>query len=171
MTEPHFKRFTSYCSLCDLTKWHSLEFLQGRINRIPLMAADCVGDHLRVKLARVVKAGRVERDQFRHRDECQIDWRSTGRAEGVNLFVPAISRNAPCIHFARNCYICLIGEGQIRTMTGPTSFLAITALAVILDDGLTASFITYRAAGASSRIGLCHCDSPMSNFLIGPAKD
>jgi uncharacterized protein (TIGR00730 family) len=52
----------SYCSQRNLSGWHSLVFLQRGINRVPRMAADGVCDHLRVELARVVKAGRVDRN-------------------------------------------------------------------------------------------------------------
>ena len=72
--------------LRNLSGRHSLEFLQRGINRVPRMAADAVCDHLRIELAWVVKAGRVDRYQFRHCDECQVDRRSTGRAESVDLF-------------------------------------------------------------------------------------
>ena len=61
----------------------------------------------------VVKAGRGDRNQFRHCDECQIDRRSTGWAEGVDLFVPAVARYPPGVRFARNCHIGSLGEGQI----------------------------------------------------------
>ena len=71
---------------------HSLEFLQRGIDRVPRMAADAVGDHLRIELAWVVKAGRVDRYRVRHCGECQVDRRSAGRAEGVDLFVAAVAR-------------------------------------------------------------------------------
>jgi hypothetical protein len=118
------------------------------------MAADGVCDHLRVELARVVKAGRVDCNQFRHCDECQIDRRSTGRAEGVDLFIPAVARYPPGVRFARNCHIGSLGEGQIGSMPRATSFLAIAALAVVLEDGFAARFIANRAARASAGIGL-----------------
>ena len=148
-----------------LARWHSLEFLQRGIERVPRMAADGVCDHLRVELARVVKAGRVDRNQFRHCDECQIDRRSTGRAEGVDLFVPAVARYPPGVRFARNCHIGSLGEGQIGSMPRATSFLAIAALAVVLEDGFAARFIADRAARASAGIGLGHCHSPAGRLV------
>jgi len=91
-------------SALTLARWHLLEFLQRGIDRVPRMAADGVRDRLRVELARVVKAGRGNRNQFRRCDECQIDRRSTGGAEGVALFVPAVARYPPDVRLARNAY-------------------------------------------------------------------
>ena len=123
------------------------------------MAADAVCDHLRIELAWVVKAGRVDRYQVRF-DECQVDRRSTGRAEGVDLFVPAVARYPPAFRFARNCHIGSLGEGQIGSMPRAASFLAIAALAVVLDDGFAARFITDRTTRTSAGIGLGHRHSP-----------
>jgi hypothetical protein len=82
---------SNQCALIS-ARWHSLKFLQRGIKRVPRMAADGVCDHLGFELARVVKAGRGDHNWFWHCDECQIDRRSTGRAEGVDLFVPAVAR-------------------------------------------------------------------------------
>ena len=82
------------------TGWHSLEFEQCRIKRIPSVPPYAVCDHLRLELARVVKAGRVNRDQFGHGGECQIDWRSAGRTKCVVLYIPAVSRDPPFFGFA-----------------------------------------------------------------------
>src|SRR4051794_8223919 len=116
------------------------------------MAADIVCDHLRVEFTWVVEAGRVDRYQFRHRDECQVDRRSTGRAEGVNLFVPAVACYPPAFYFARDCHIGAPGEGQIGSMPGATSFLTIAALAMVLENGFAARFITDCAARTSAGI-------------------
>src|SRR5882757_118131 len=56
-------------------------------------------------------------------------------------------------------------------MTRATSFLAIATLAVVLDDGFAARFITDRAARTSAGIGLGHCHSPAGSLLIGTARD
>src|SRR5262245_9983945 len=72
----------------NLSGRHSLELLQRGINRVPGMTANAVCDHLRIELAWVVKAGRVDRYQVRHCCECEVDRRSTGRAEGVDLSFP-----------------------------------------------------------------------------------
>ena len=144
-----------------LTRRHSLEFLQRGIHRVPAMAADAVRDQLRIELAWVVKAGRVNRYQFRHRDECQVDRRSAGRAEGVELFVPAVARDPPVFRFTRNAHIGSPGEDQIGSMPRAASLLAIAALAVALDDGCAARLITDRAARTSAGIGLGHGHSPV----------
>jgi hypothetical protein len=101
------------CSHRNLSGQHSLEFLQRGINRVPRMAADAVCERLRTELAWVVKAGCVDRDQFRHCDECEVDRRSTDRAEGVDLFVPAIARDPPAFCFAGNCHIGSLRERQV----------------------------------------------------------
>jgi Tfp pilus assembly protein PilF len=93
-----------------LTRRHSLECLQRGIHRVPGMAADAVRDQLRIELAWVVKAGGVNRYQLRHGDECQVDWRSAGRAEGVVLFVPAVAGYPPVFRFTRNAHVGAPGE-------------------------------------------------------------
>src|SRR6266404_988217 len=102
----------------------------------------------------------MDRYQFRHRDECQVDRRSAGRAEGVDLFVPAVARYPPVFGFTRNAHFGSPGEDQIGSMPRAASFLAIAALAVALDEGFAARLITDRAAGTSAGIGLGHGHSP-----------
>jgi hypothetical protein len=146
----HCRQFR--CSQLNLSGWHSLEFPQRGINRVPRMAADGVCDRLRLELARVVKAGRVDRYQLRHRDECQVDRRPAGRAEGVELFVPAVGRYPPVPRFARNAHVGSPGEDQIGSVPGAASLLTIATLAVALDDGFAARLIMDRAAGTSAGI-------------------
>src|SRR5262245_8830746 len=148
----------------NLSGRHSLELLQRGINRVPGMAADAVCDHLRIELAWVVKAGRVDRYQVRHCCECEVDRRSTGRAEGVDLFVPAIARYPPAFRFARNCHVGSPGEGQIGSVTSAASFLAISTLAMVLEDGFAGCFKADRAAGASAGVGLRHDHSSSEMF-------
>src|SRR5206468_427561 len=126
------------------------------------MAADAVCDQLRIELAGVVKAGRVDRYQFRHGDECQVDRRSAGRAEGVELFVAAVARHPPVFRFARNGHFGSPGEDQIGAMPRAASLLAIAALAVALDDGFAARLIVDRAARTSAGI-FRHGHSPASD--------
>src|ERR1051326_2435270 len=115
------------------------------------MAPDAVCDHLRIELARVVKAGRVDRNQFRHSHECQVDRRSTGRAEGMDLFVPAVGRYPPGVRFACDCHIGSPREGQIGSMPRATSLLTIATLAVVLEDRFATRFIADSAPRASHR--------------------
>src|SRR5207237_3123158 len=143
-----------------LTRRHSLEFLQRGIHRVPGMAADAVRDQLRIELAWVVKGGRVDRYQFRHGGEYQVDRRSASRAEGVDLFVPTVARYPPVFRFTRNAHVGSPGEDQIGSVPRAASFLAIAALAVALDDGFAARLITNRAARTSAGIGLGHGHSP-----------
>jgi len=124
------------------------------------MAADAVRNQLRIELARVVQAGRVNRYQLWHGNECQVDRRSAGRAESVVLFVPAVARYPPVFRFTRNAHIGSPGEDQIGSMPRTTSLLAIAALAVALDDGFAARLITDRAARTSADIGLRHGHAP-----------
>ena len=105
-------------------------------------------------LFRSVKTGRVNRYQLRHVLECQVDRRSTDRAEGVDLFVPAVARDTPVFRFARNRHFGALGEGQVGSMPRAASFLAIAALAVDFDDGFAARFITDRATRTSAAIAL-----------------
>src|SRR3982751_4983909 len=120
------------------------------------MAADAVGDQLRIELAWVVKAGGVDRYQLRHGDECQVDRRSAGRAEGLVLFIPAVACYPPVFRFTRNAHVGSPGEDQGGSMPRAASLLALVALAVPLDDSFAAGLITDRAAGASADIGLRH---------------
>lgn len=144
----------------NLTGRHSLEFLQRGINRVPYMAPDRIRHQLRFELSRVVKAGRVDRDQFGHCCECQIDWRSTGRAKGVDFFISAVARHPPGICFACNFHIGSVRKSQIGPVASATPFLAIAALAVVLNDGLAFGFVADCAARASANICLCHYHSP-----------
>src|SRR5205085_10098171 len=80
--------------------------------------------------------------------------------EDVDLFVAAVARSPPSVRFARNRHIGSSGEGQVGPMPRATSFLEVAALAVVLEDGFAARFITDRAARASAAIGLGHCHSP-----------
>src|SRR4051794_28673662 len=124
------------------------------------MAADAVRDQLRIELAWVVEAGGVNRYQLRHRDECQVDRRSAGRAEGVVLFIPAVACHPPVFRFTQNAHVGSPGEDQVGSMPRAASLLAIAALAVALDDGFAARLVTDRAARTSAGIGLGHVHSP-----------
>ena len=124
------------------------------------MAADAVRNQLRIELAWVVKTGGVNRYQFRHGNECQVDRRSAGRAEGVVLFIPAVACYPPVFRFTRNAHVGSPGEDQIGSMPRAASLLAIAALAVALDDRLATGLITDRAAGASADIRLRHGHAP-----------
>src|SRR5258706_3948000 len=86
-----------------------------------------------------------------------------GRRRG--LFVPAVPRYPPGFRVARNCHIGSPGEGQIGSMPRAASFLAIAALAVVLDDGFAARFVTDRTTSTSAGIGLGHCRSPACRLL------
>ena len=52
---------------------HSIKYLQRGINRVPCLCPASIGDRLRTKLARIVKAGRSHCNQVRHCYECQVD--------------------------------------------------------------------------------------------------
>src|SRR5215468_2637173 len=154
----------SYCARRNLSGRHSLELLQRGINRVPGLTADAVCDHLRIEQARVVKTGRVDRYQVRHRYECEVDRRSTGRAEGVDLFVPGVAGYPPALRLAGNCHVGSPGEGQIGSVTSAASFLAISTLAMVLEDGFAGCFIADRAAGASAGVELRHDHSSSEMF-------
>src|SRR5262249_19147215 len=129
---------------------------QRGINRIPGMAAHAVCDHLRIEQGWVVKTGRVHRYQVGHCHECKVDRRSTGRAEGVDLFVAAVARYPPAFRLAGNSYVGSPGEGQIGTVTSAASSLAISTLAMVLEDGFAGCFIADRATCAAAGVGPRH---------------
>lgn len=76
------------------------------------MAADAVCERLRIEFTWVVKAGRVDRNQFRHCGERKIDRRSTNGAEGMDLFVPASARYPPA--FASPDIVTSTRRGNVR---------------------------------------------------------
>ena len=129
------------------------------------MAAVAECNHLRIELAWIVEAGRVDRYQFRHCNECEVNWRSATRTESVHLFIPAVTCDPPVFCITRKRYIGSQGESQIGSMPSATSFLAIAALAVILEDGFAARIIADRAARTSAGIGLGHSHSPDERVL------
>ena len=71
-------------------------------------------------------------------EDMTVHRRSTGRAEGVDLFVPAVARYPPGVRFARNCHIGSLGDAggsaprksppayleASHLLTGPTVVLA-----------------------------------------------
>ncbi len=123
------------------------------------MSTDAICDDLRIKPLRLVKTGRVDRDQFRHGGECQVNWRSAGGAECVYFLVPAVAPNAPAFCRARDCHVGAPRERQIGPMPGPAAFLAIAALAVIFEDRFACGFIADGTTGAAAGIGFGHDDA------------
>lgn len=120
------------------------------------MAARRIGHDMRLYPAGFVKAGRGNRNQIRHRDKGQIDGCPAGRAESMDLFIPAIAGNAPVIRWARNFHIGSPGKAQVRSVPRAASLLAIAALAMVLEDGFIVGFISNRAAGTSAGIWFVH---------------
>src|SRR6185312_1710991 len=106
--------------------------------------------------ARIVKAGRMDRDQVRHGGERQVNRRSADRAEGMDLLVAAVPRDAPLRRRAGDLHIRPRWERQIGSVAGTASQLAIAALAVVFEDGLRLRFVPDRAARASAGIGSAH---------------
>jgi hypothetical protein len=109
------------------------------------MAPHSVHDHLRFESARVIKACRVNRNVLGHGDEGQVDRCSAGGAEGMYFLVPAVTDKIPNRSLAGDLNVCTMRKGQIGSVTGAASFLAIAALAMALHDGFAARFITPHA--------------------------
>ena len=70
----------------------------------------------RAALRRIVEARRGDRKQFRHRSECLMDRRSAVWAEGVELFVSTVGRDAPGLRFIRDRHIGASAESPIGSI-------------------------------------------------------
>src|SRR5882757_6268148 len=68
---------------------HLVEFRQVRIETVPGVSAHPIGDGLRLEAGGIVEAGRMHREQVRHRGKRQVDRRAAGQAEAVRLDVAA----------------------------------------------------------------------------------
>lgn len=117
---------------------------------------NCVGDHVRIELPRIIEAGCRNCYQVWHR-RVRLEERCAARgAKSMKLVISAVGGEAPLRRASGNSYIRLPWKGQIRPMPGTASFLTISALAVVLENGFTARFKADRTTRASAFIQLGH---------------
>lgn len=72
------------------------------------------------------------------------------------LFISAVARDPPAFSLTHDCHIGALRERQIGSMPSAAAFLAIAALAVVLEDRFAGRFIADRATGAATGIGFGH---------------
>src|SRR3954447_21375992 len=154
-------------STCDaLPRRHASEFRQVRVKTIPVMSARGESDRLRLVAGGLVEACGADREDVGLCREGHVHRHTALRAETARLHVAAVGDHVPMLRLARHrdAVAC---ERHIRAVAAAAFALAVPALAVIAEHGLTGDRIADRAAGATTGIGLGHAITPyLSSPLI-----